>query len=142
YVTCVTPIERTASPTDRPCDNSTSTWRSFATISSGLCFFWGIPTSSYGSKTYFREDHFSGGRPQHVHGVFLALRYFSGLVIEGQPQLNLWTPSHKANFSGLVIEGQPQRLGIEMKLSSNFSGLVIEGQPQHADGLPDRSRHF
>ncbi|MCA7960663.1 hypothetical protein LGM14_24475, partial [Burkholderia multivorans] len=42
----------------------TSTWRSFATISSGLCFFWGIPTSSYGSIAYFREDHFSGGRPK------------------------------------------------------------------------------
>jgi len=28
-----------------------------------LCFFWGIPTSSYGSIAYFREDHFSGGRP-------------------------------------------------------------------------------
>src|SRR5690606_34395591 len=54
---------RTASPTERPCDNRTSTWRSFATISSGLCFFWGIPTSSYGSIAYFREDHFSGGRP-------------------------------------------------------------------------------
>src|SRR5690606_9953862 len=34
-----------------------------ATISSALCFFWGIPTSSYGSIAYFREDHFSGGRP-------------------------------------------------------------------------------
>jgi TonB family protein len=28
-----------------------------------LCFFWGIPSSSSGSKAYFREDHFSGGRP-------------------------------------------------------------------------------
>ena len=27
---------------ERPCDNSTSTWRSFVTISSGLCFFCGI----------------------------------------------------------------------------------------------------
>ncbi|MFC4624295.1 hypothetical protein ACFO1V_03485, partial [Daeguia caeni] len=26
-------------------------------------FFCGIPTSSYGSIVYFREDHFSGGRP-------------------------------------------------------------------------------
>src|SRR6185437_4534059 len=40
------PIERTASPTDLPCERKTSTWRSFATISSGLCFFWGIPMSS------------------------------------------------------------------------------------------------
>jgi len=29
-----------------PCDTNTSTCRSFATISSGLCFFWGIPSSS------------------------------------------------------------------------------------------------
>src|SRR5215208_3841275 len=36
------PIERTASATLCPCDTSTSTWRSFATISSGLCLFLGI----------------------------------------------------------------------------------------------------
>jgi hypothetical protein len=30
----MTPIDRTASPTDRPCDNRTSTWSSSATISS------------------------------------------------------------------------------------------------------------
>src|SRR5215204_5820012 len=42
YVTSVTPIERTASATLCPCDTSTSTWRSFATISSGLCLFLGI----------------------------------------------------------------------------------------------------
>ncbi|WP_210184204.1 hypothetical protein, partial [Aureimonas jatrophae] len=31
--------------------------------SSGLCFFCPIWASSIGSKAYFREDHFSGGRP-------------------------------------------------------------------------------
>src|SRR5215208_369272 len=36
------PIERTASATLCPCDTSTSTWRSFPTISSGLCLFLGI----------------------------------------------------------------------------------------------------
>src|SRR5215216_2763000 len=36
------PIERTASATLRPCDTRTSTWRSFETISSGLCLFLGI----------------------------------------------------------------------------------------------------
>jgi hypothetical protein len=34
-----------------------------------LCFFWGIPTSSKGSIAYFREDHFSGGRPVDVAQV-------------------------------------------------------------------------
>jgi len=34
-----------------------------------LCFFWGIPTSSYGSIAYFREDHFSGGRPLSRKGA-------------------------------------------------------------------------
>ena len=38
-LTCVTPIERIASATGRPCAVSTSTCRSFATISSGLCLF-------------------------------------------------------------------------------------------------------
>src|SRR3954452_9541507 len=35
-------MERTASATLCPCDTSTSTWRSFATISSGLCLYLGI----------------------------------------------------------------------------------------------------
>src|SRR6478752_5290064 len=35
-------MARIASATGRPWDNSTSTCRSFATISSGLCFFCGI----------------------------------------------------------------------------------------------------
>jgi hypothetical protein len=38
-LTSVTPIERIASATGRPCAVSTSTCRSFATISSGLCLF-------------------------------------------------------------------------------------------------------
>jgi hypothetical protein len=67
YENCVTPIERTASPTDLPCESKTSTWRSFATISSALCFFWGIPTSSlgHGPINGFRfdemRDSISGG---------------------------------------------------------------------------------
>src|SRR5215211_2664889 len=35
-------MERTASATGVPCATSTSTWRSLATISSGLCLFLGI----------------------------------------------------------------------------------------------------
>ena len=34
---------------------------------------------------------------------------FSGLVIEGQPQLVWGAPELLYKFSGLVIEGQPQR---------------------------------
>src|SRR5918997_4762757 len=45
-LTCVTPIERIASATGRPCAVSTSTCRSFATISSGLCLFLDIDPSS------------------------------------------------------------------------------------------------
>lgn len=39
----VTPIDRTASSTGVPCAVSTSTWRSLATISVGLCIFLPIP---------------------------------------------------------------------------------------------------
>jgi hypothetical protein len=45
-LTCVTPIERIASATVRPCAVSTSTCRSLATISSGLCLFLDIDPSS------------------------------------------------------------------------------------------------
>jgi hypothetical protein len=34
-----------------------------------LCFFCAIAQSSKGSKAYFREDHFSGGRPVDVAQV-------------------------------------------------------------------------
>src|SRR5918994_3470488 len=44
--TLVTPIERIASATVRPCAVSTSTWRSFATISSAVCRFLVIDPSS------------------------------------------------------------------------------------------------
>src|ERR671911_1403366 len=44
--TSVTPIERIASATIRPCAVSTSTCRSLATISSGLCLFLNIDPSS------------------------------------------------------------------------------------------------
>ena len=60
YVTSVTPIERIASGTLWPCDVKTSTWRSFATISSGLCLFLDIAVL-LGKKPYFESDHFSGG---------------------------------------------------------------------------------
>jgi hypothetical protein len=63
-LTSVTPIEWIASATGRPCAVSTSTCRSFATISSGLCLFLDIDPSSFGSREpYLREDYFSGGRP-------------------------------------------------------------------------------
>src|SRR5918997_3317268 len=61
-LTSVTPIERIASATLRPCETSTSTWRSLATISSGLCLFLTMDPSSFSShKPYFKADHFKGG---------------------------------------------------------------------------------
>lgn len=42
YVNAITLMARIASATGCPWGNSTSTCRSFATISSGLCFFCGI----------------------------------------------------------------------------------------------------
>src|SRR5215207_4880164 len=63
-LTCVTPIERIASATGRPCAVTISTCRSFATISSALCLFLDIDPSSFGSREpYLRDDHSSGGRP-------------------------------------------------------------------------------
>src|SRR5215212_3892165 len=59
--TSVTPIERIASATLRPCQTSTSTWRSLATISSGLCLFLTMDPSSFSShEPYFKADHFKG----------------------------------------------------------------------------------
>src|SRR5215211_7730643 len=49
--TSVTPMERIATATDRPCAVSTSTWRSFATISSGLCLFLDTDPSSSWLRT-------------------------------------------------------------------------------------------
>src|ERR671911_1189786 len=49
-LTSVTPMERSASATVRPCAVSTSTCRSFATISSAVCRFLDIDPSSTGPK--------------------------------------------------------------------------------------------
>jgi hypothetical protein len=61
HPTSVTPIERTASATGVPWAVSTSTWRSFETISSGLGLFFDIDPSSSGQYPYFRMDHSSEG---------------------------------------------------------------------------------
>src|ERR671920_1343882 len=49
-LTSGTPIARIASATACPCETSTSTWRSLATISSGLCLFLVIGPSSEGPQ--------------------------------------------------------------------------------------------
>jgi hypothetical protein len=72
-LTCVTPIERIASATGRPCAVSTSTCRSLATISSGLCLFLDIDPSSFGSREpYLWEDLDLGdgdGTLRRIHHV-------------------------------------------------------------------------
>ena len=55
-LTSVTPIERIASATVRPCAVSTSTCRSLVTISSGLCCFLDIDPSS----SWPKASHTSG----------------------------------------------------------------------------------
>jgi hypothetical protein len=52
---CVTPIDRTAPATDRPCDASTSTSRSSATISSGPCLSRPITSSSISLESPIQE---------------------------------------------------------------------------------------
>src|SRR5829696_1512258 len=71
--TSVTPIERIASATLRPCQTSTSTWRSLATISSGLCLFLTRDPSSFSShEPYFKADHFKGGGSRLSHSLNLS----------------------------------------------------------------------
>jgi hypothetical protein len=60
--TSVTPIERIASATGVPCATRTSTWRSLATISSGLCLFLDMDPSSFGSKAIRQDGPLQGGR--------------------------------------------------------------------------------
>ena len=70
--TSLTPIWRMTSAMSCPCDIKTSACRSFATISSGLCFFFGISVllhvkrHSSGRTTFQGEDH------RHVSLVMLA----------------------------------------------------------------------
>lgn len=62
---CITPRDGTASDTDQPCDTSTSTCWSLATISSGICIFRAIPASSEWIESHPpRKDHpFVGAMP-------------------------------------------------------------------------------
>ncbi len=58
----------------------------------------------------------------------------SGLVSEGQPQLEAIRPMHGDHLSGLVSEGQPQLEAIRPMHGDHLSGLVSEGQPQRLPG--------
>ncbi|MGX1101460.1 tyrosine-type recombinase/integrase, partial [Amorphus sp. MBR-141] len=60
-------IEKSKNGTGRPCEARTSTCRSFATISSGLCLFWGIPSSSKQLESLLQGGPLSviaGGTPR------------------------------------------------------------------------------
>jgi hypothetical protein len=63
YVCSVTPIDRTASATDLPCAASTSTCRSLATISSGVCaFFLPIHEPPFASAAHIAGGPLLGGQ--------------------------------------------------------------------------------
>ncbi|MBN9470185.1 MAG: FAD-dependent oxidoreductase, partial [Bosea sp.] len=92
--------------TGRPWDNSTSTWRSFATISSGLCFFCGIMGILQGSKAYFREGHFSGGRPFVAIGHKPATELFTGqLAMRESGYLEVTPGTTQTNVPGVFAAG-------------------------------------
>ena len=59
----MTPILRQTCILAGPCDNSTSAWRSFRMISSGLCFFPGIvPPLAWAGFYQGTRDRSLGGR--------------------------------------------------------------------------------
>ena len=63
YVCSVTPIDRAASATALPCAASTSTWRSLATISSGVCaFFRPIRAPPFASAGHITGGPLLGGQ--------------------------------------------------------------------------------
>src|SRR4028118_2424810 len=66
--TSVTPMERTASATGVPWAISTSTWRSLATISSGLCLFLNMgPVLLRLSRAIPQGGPLQGGRIKSAH---------------------------------------------------------------------------
>src|SRR3954454_13768577 len=60
--TSVTPIARIASATGVPCATRTSTWRSFATISSGVCLFLPIVILLRLSRAILQDGPLQRGR--------------------------------------------------------------------------------
>src|SRR3954464_7673890 len=58
----VTPIARIASATGVPCATRTSTWRSFATISSGVCLFLPIVILLRLSRAILQDGPLQRGR--------------------------------------------------------------------------------
>src|SRR3954468_7755016 len=58
----VTPMVRIASAAGVPWATSTSTWRSLATISSGLCLFLDMDPSSLGSEAILQGGPLQRGR--------------------------------------------------------------------------------
>ena len=67
YVCSVTPIDRTASATALPCAASTSTCRSLATISSGVCaFFLPIHEPPFASAAHIAGGPLLGGQVREL----------------------------------------------------------------------------
>jgi hypothetical protein len=77
----VTPIDRTASATDLPCAASTSTCRSLATISSGVCaFFLPIHEPPFASAAHIAGGPLLGGQvtanlPERSAEIFIILMF-------------------------------------------------------------------
>src|SRR5215208_6805352 len=95
---------RIASATGVPCATRTSTWRSFATISSGLCLFLDMGPSSFGSyEPYLRADHFMGGgsSPRRRDST---LRQRAALNPDGSRGVKAYSGSHTASGRWTRVE--------------------------------------
>ena len=106
----MTPIARIASATACPCETSTSTWRSLATISSGLCRFLVIGPSSEGPQAI----------PQ---GGPLQRGWITG---DGGPRGGPDDGDHRQPDR----EGRPQR-GASLDPSGYDAGKKVVGRKRH-----------
>src|SRR5690606_38349162 len=101
-------MERIASATVRPCAVSTSTCRSFATVSSAVCLFLLILSSSFGSKAIhqggplFRGQTSAGLPPYVIHGLcnFPGLMSLLGEGVRRQA-------AERRMWSGLIVISPP-----------------------------------
>ena len=92
-----------------PCDTKTSTCRSFATISSGLCFFLGIavlPNAKWhtSARTTSRgEDQWPKALSSLYRSNTLVLRTSGQFCLNVKPRIRIRAPSTRNRFRSMVL---------------------------------------
>src|SRR3954469_12569193 len=102
---------RIASATGVPWATSTSTWRSLATISSGLCLFLDMDPSSFGSEAILQAGPLQRGRIRHRRGASAGAARLSGELQHDLAHRTAWVPDTRSRAAEPAFTRGTSRVG-------------------------------